>query len=144
MIKNINHVSFTVHDLDRSVAFYQNVLGLKCVSLAERDEAFSSAVSGVKGAEMKIAYMEGPNCSIELIQYVKGEGTRIDSRTNNPGSTHLCFHVSDYDDWMKRMKDHGVAMRGELCVVPAGPNMGRRVCYMMDNEGNNLEFIESV
>lgn len=143
MIENVNHVSFTVSDLDASVAFYENVLGLKCISYAERNEEFSSAVTGIPGVQMKIAYMEAPSCSIELIQYVSGQGLRLDTLTNNIGSTHLCFDISGYDAWIKRMEENGVRFRGKLCVVPAGPNKGRRVCYMMDNDGNNLEFIEA-
>lgn len=142
MITNVNHVSFTVHDLKSSVAFYEKVLGLKCVSNAERDEEFAEAVTGISGAKLEIAYMEAPNCSIELIQYVRGEGLRLDTTTCNVGSSHLCFYVSEYDEWIKRMEKNKVQMRGEIRVVPAGPNKGRRVCYMMDPEGNNLEFIE--
>lgn len=143
MITNINHVSFTVSDLKTSVEFYEKVLGLKCISNVERDEEFSADITGVAGAKMKIAYMEAPNCSIELIQYIKGEGERLDTTTCNVGSAHLCFNVSDYDEWIRRMEENGVRMRGKLCIVPAGPNKGRHVCYMMDNDGNNLEFIES-
>lgn len=143
MITNVNHVSITVSDLKASIDFYEKVMKLKCVSNAERDEAFCSAVTGVDGVKMKIAYMEAPGCNIELIQYVKGEGIRLDTKTCNIGSTHLCFNISDYDEWMERMEKNGVRMRGKLCIVPAGPNKGRRVCYMMDNDGNNLEFIES-
>lgn len=144
MIANINHVSFTVSDLKASVEFYEEVLGLKCVSKAERDEEFSSAVTGISGVKMEIAYIEAPGCFIELIQYVKGQGGRLDTSTCNIGSSHICFYVKGYDEWMKRMKENRVRMRGERCIVPAGPNRGRRVCYMIDNDGNNLEFIESV
>lgn len=144
MITAINHISFTVSDLNRSVEFYENVLGLTCVSKAERDRNFSSAVTGIPNVQMKIAYMKGPNCSIELIQYIAGEGKRLDTKTCNIGSTHLCFNIKNYDGWMKRMKENNVKLRGEQCVVPAGPNEGKRVCYMMDNDGNNLEFIEDV
>ena len=41
------------------------------------------------------------------------------------------------------MEANNVRYRGEICEVPAGPNKGRRVVYMMDNDGNNLEFIEA-
>lgn len=142
MIENINHVSFTVSNLEESVEFYEKVLGLKCVSKAERDEEFSSSVTGVDGAKMEIAYIEAKNCSIELIQYVRGEGKRLETHTCNVGSAHLCFNISDYDEWMKKMEGNGVRTRGKVCIVPAGPNKGKRVCYMMDNDGNNLEFIE--
>lgn len=142
MIVSVNHVSFTVANLDESIAFYRDVLGMECISKAERDEEFSSAVTGLKGVSMNIAYMKAPEFAVELIKYVTGEGDKIDTTTNNPGSTHLCFNIANYDEWIERMKKNGVKMCGELCHVPAGPNKGKRVCYMLDNEGNHLEFIE--
>ena len=142
MITVMNHVSFTVADLDKEVAFYRDVLGLECISYASRNMEFSSAVTGLPGVEMNIAYMKAPNCSLELIQYTAGEGERLASATNQPGCTHLCFSVSDFDNWLSRMQQNKVMMSGELCTVPAGPNRGRKVCYMLDPEGNHLEFIE--
>ena len=144
MITNMNHVSYTVRNLDESVKFYRDVLGLECVSLAERDEEFSSAVTGIPGVRMKIAYMKAANCSVELIQYITGAGEQVDTRTCNIGSAHICFNIQNYDDWLARMNKNKVGFRGKLCVVPAGPNVGKRVCYMMDNDGNNLEFIEDI
>ena len=142
MITTMNHVSFTVADLDRAVQFYGETLGLECISLAERDEDFSAAVTGIPGVTMKIAYMKAANCSVELIQYTKGQGTALVTATNQPGCTHLCFNIADYDEWLERMAKNGVKMSGELCLVPAGPNKGKRVCYMLDPDGNHLEFIE--
>ena len=142
MITTMNHVSFTVTDLDRAVKFYSDVLGLECISLAERDETFSSAVTGIPGVTMNIAYMKASNCSVELIQYTKGQGEVLTTSTNQPGCTHVCFNIADYDQWMERMEKNGVRMSGELCQVPAGPNKGKRVCYMLDPDGNHLEFIE--
>ena len=144
MISTMNHISFTVSDLDASVCFYRDVLGLECISLAERDEEFSSAVTGIPGVQMRIAYMKAANCSVELIQYVSGQGAKLDTATNNPGSAHVCFNVCDYDAWMQRMEENHVRMCGALCYVPAGPNKGKRVCYMLDNDGNHLEFIEEL
>ncbi|MCI8376158.1 MAG: hypothetical protein HFI29_12100 [Lachnospiraceae bacterium] len=143
MISSVNHVSFTVSNLNQSITFYRDVLGMECISMAERDKEFSSAVTGIDGVEMNIAYMQAPGFAVELIQYVSGEGTKIDTSTNNPGSAHLCFNIGDYDEWMKRMEECNVKMCGKLCHVPAGPNEGKRVCYMLDNDGNHLEFIEA-
>ncbi len=144
MITKVNHVSFTVSNLDESIVFYRDILGLKCVSKAQRDKQFSSAVTGINGVEMDIAYMQAPGIAVELIQYKSGQGVAIDTATNNPGSAHLCFYVKDYDEWMLKMKERGVRICGQICTVPAGPNKGRKVCYVLDNEGNHLEFIEDI
>lgn len=144
MISTMNHASFTVSNLQNSIDFYQNVLGLELVSLAERDEGFSSAVTGIQGAKMNIAYMRTANCAVELIEYTGAQGPRLDTLTNNIGSAHVCFNVNNFDEWMIRLKENQVRFRGELCFVPAGPNKGKRVCYCMDNDGNNLEFMEEI
>lgn len=142
MIEVINHISFTVSNLEESVKFYQEVLGLECISVAERDQSFTEAVTGLYGVAMNIAYFRASNCMIELIQYTVGAGERLDTSTNNIGSAHICFNISNYDEWIERMNKNDVRYRGVLCVAPAGPNKGKRVCYVMDNDGNNLEFME--
>lgn len=144
MISSINHISFTVADLDKAIDFYSNVLGLKCISIAERDEEFSSSVTGINGAKMKIAYYECSNCKIELIQYIGAPGVKLDTNLNNVGSSHLCFCITNFDEWLLKMKNASVKFRGEVCVVTAGPNKGKRILYMMDPDGNNLELIEEI
>ena len=49
----MNHMSFTVSDLDRSVEFYRDMLGMELVSIADRDADFSSRVTGIPGAELR-------------------------------------------------------------------------------------------
>lgn len=142
MITTMNHVSFTVSNLTESIKFYRDVIGLEMVSLAERDEDFSSSVTGIAGAKLNIAYMKAPNCSIELIEYTGAAGVRLNTVTNNIGSTHVCFNVKCFDTWVEHLKKHDVRFRGNLCSVPAGPNKGKKVVYAIDNDGNNLEFIE--
>lgn len=141
MITNMNHASFTVSNLRESVDFYENVLGLELISLAKRDREFSSSVTGIENAELNIAYMKAPNCSIELIEYIGGTGVRLDTATNNTGSAHVCFHVEGFDEFAAHLKKNGVRFCGDICLVPEGPNKGKKVCYTLDNDGNHLEFI---
>jgi catechol 2,3-dioxygenase-like lactoylglutathione lyase family enzyme len=143
MILEINHLSFTVSDLPRSVRFYEEVLGLQCVSLAEREREFCERVTGIAGAEMRIAYMQAPNCAIELIQYLSPAGSKIDTRTCNVGSAHACFVVDDFEAFLARLSNAGVGLNGEVAIVPAGPNKGRGVAYFRDPDANNLEVFSS-
>ena len=144
MITGLNHMSFTVSNLDNSIAFYEKVLGLETISKATRDRDFSQDVTGVENAEMNIAYVKVPNGFIELIEYVNGKGKKLDTTTCNIGSAHICFNVKEFEQWMEHLRKNNVKFRGKVCKVPAGPNQGKSVCYCEDIDGNTIEFIEEI
>lgn len=141
MISQVNHISFTVSDLNRSVEFYRDAFGLELVSLADRTEEFSAGVSGIPGAMINVAYMKAPNCALELIQYIGGAGVKIDTATNNVGSAHVAFNSNDFDNDLKRALDCGARQAGKVMPVPGGPNKGKPVVYIEDPDGNTIEFV---
>ena len=100
MIKNINHMSFTVSDVDVSLKFYHGMLGLEIINVSERGKEFSEKATGIKNAHLKIAYLKGENCTIELVQYLSPEGEKIDTRTCNVGSAHICFNVKNFHEYV--------------------------------------------
>jgi len=142
MLKSVNHTSFTVSDLDRSIKFYTETLGMELISLAERPQEFCEKVTGIPGARMKIAYVKGADYNVELIQYLSPPGQKLDTRNNNIGSAHLCFTVENLMEMFHDLSSKGVRFRGEPVNIPAGPNKGGLVVYLVDPDDNNLEFIE--
>ena len=64
-----NHTSFTVSSLDRSVGFFRDCLKFKLISRAPRDPAVVQKITGVEGADMEIAFLQGPGHTVELIEY---------------------------------------------------------------------------
>ena len=144
MISQVNHISFTVSDLDRSIRFYRDAFGLELVSLAERTEEFAAGVTGLPGAMIKVAYLKAPNCALELIQYTGGAGVKIDTAANNVGSAHVAFNSNDFANDLKRALDSGAKQAGKVMPVPGGPNKGKPVVYIEDPDGNTIEFISDV
>lgn len=78
MILSLHHPSFTVENLERSVAFYRDVLGLTLEGIMERDPAYSEGVTGVPGAHLKVAYFTLPNASFELVEYMEAHAYAAD------------------------------------------------------------------
>ncbi len=135
-------MSFTVSDLNISVPFYRDIIGLDLIDIAYRDSSFSENVTGIYGASLKIAYLKAQNCAVELIQYIGAQGERIDTATNNIGSAHVCFIVSDFKNAINNLKLHGVEIVSKNnCIVPAGPNIGKGVTYFHDPDRNTIEYI---
>jgi catechol 2,3-dioxygenase-like lactoylglutathione lyase family enzyme len=138
-----NHTSFTVSDLDRSLAFFRDGLGFEVTSRAPRDPALIQAITGVEGAELSIAYVRGPGHSLELIQYDgPADKGKVTSRPCDTGFAHLAYDVDNIDAAIATSANYGVRPIGQVTVIDKDPNAGGRVCYLRDQDGVTIEFIE--
>ena len=143
MILNTNHTSFTVSDVERSTAFYRDLLGFRLLSLAERPPGFAELATGIPGAHLKTAYLEAPGGHrLELIQYLHPPGVKLDTRTNNVGSAHLALDVDDLHRVYRELKAKGVRFKGDPIEIPTGPNKGNLMVYMLDPDDFTLELIQ--
>lgn len=142
MYTSVNHTSFTVSDLDRSIQFYTEALGMRLLSISERDVAFSEQVTGIPGAHLRIAYVEAAGYRIELIQYLAPPGEKIDTRTCNVGSAHIAFNVDNLQRMVDEMSATGVKFISPPRTIPLGPNQGGKAVYLEDPDNNTLELIE--
>jgi catechol 2,3-dioxygenase-like lactoylglutathione lyase family enzyme len=142
-VVSINHVSFTVSNLEKSVDFYTLVLGLKLLDISKRSPQYSAQVTGIPGAHLKIAYLSLGEAKLELIQYLAGGGGKINTSTHYVGSTHLCLNVSDINNFYKHFIDHGGKTVAFPKKIPAGVNKGRKGFYGEDPDSNKLEFISN-
>ena len=143
MILSTNHTSFTVGNVERSIAFYRDLLGMELISLAERDPAFTEKVTAIPGAHLKIAYLQAPGHRLELIEYLAPPGKKPDLQTNNVGCAHVGFNVDDLPRMYADLKAKGVHFKSAPQEVNAGPNKGALAVYFTDPDGITLEFLQS-
>ena len=137
-----NHTSFTVSDLDRSIAFFSEVLGFEMVNRAQRDPKLISSITGVPGADIEVAYIQGPGHRLELIQYHgPSERSQVDSRPCDSGFAHVAYDVDDVDAAVAASAPYQVLPIGEVTVIDKGPNAGRKVVYLRDPDGVTIEYI---
>lgn len=138
-----NHTSFTVSDLDRSLAFFREVLGFEVTSRAPRDSRMIEAVTGVPGADVVIAYARGPGHSVELIQYLgPADRASVRPRPCDVGFAHIAYDVDDLDAALAAAAAHRFRPAGQPVSVDRGPNKGARVVYLRDPDGITVEFIQ--
>ncbi len=141
----MNHTGFVVSDMERSLAFYRDLLGLKEETNSIREGEFISKVVGYPNARLHIVYLGTGDLkhSVELIQYLNPPGGKIaPTNRNDVGSTHLGIIVDDVDSLYRDLSARGVQFVGPPAVRPETTVYARKVCYLQDPDGNWLEFLE--
>ena len=104
-----NHTSFTVSDLDRSIAFFRDCLGFEVTSKAPREPELTARVTGIPGAEITVAYVRGPGHSLELIEFRgPADRGRVSARACDTGAFHLAYNVDNLDAALAAVSAYGV------------------------------------
>ena len=143
-VLSTNHTSFTVSDLDRTVAFFTDALGFELLSKAPWDPQAIENITGVKDGDVVIAYIQGPGHRLELIEYIGPDdrGSVFPSPCD-VGFAHVAYDVDDIDAAVAAAARHDVRVIKDIHTIDAGPNTGRRVVYLRDPDGITVEFIEN-
>jgi catechol 2,3-dioxygenase-like lactoylglutathione lyase family enzyme len=138
-----DHTGITVSNLERSLAFWRNVLGFELSHRAHHTGELASEVTGVPGAEISIAVLKGYGHKIELLEYLAPEDRkRIDVRACDVGSVHVAFTVENLDSVLNAIATSGWRTGGEPQTLRSGPNAGKRVIYVRDPDGTTIEFMQ--
>ena len=138
-----DHTGFTVANLERSLAFWRDVLGFELSHRPHHTGALASEVTGVPGAEISIAVLKGYGHKIELLEYLApADRKRVDLRPCDVGSVHVAFTVEDLDAVLSAIAASGWKAVGTPQTLKAGPNAGKRVVYVRDPDGTTIEFMQ--
>lgn len=137
------HTGFTVSDLDRSVAFFRDVLGFEVTGEDQADAAFMARLTGIEGATARLAFLKLPGHAIELIEY-QGSIERVSSslRPCDPGFTHISFTVENIEALVAACLEHGLKEYQPVLRMEQGPAEGTKVVYLRDPDGLTIELIE--
>jgi catechol 2,3-dioxygenase-like lactoylglutathione lyase family enzyme len=142
-ITGLNHVSVTTVDIDRSLAFYHELLGLPLRGRGEIKAAHLDAILGLGPVRLRWAELHlGPGQILELFQYLTPTGTPIHQTTADPGSVHIALNVQDIDATYHRLQTAAVTCRSAPITIPTGDWAGTRCLYALDPDGVTIELIQ--
>jgi catechol 2,3-dioxygenase-like lactoylglutathione lyase family enzyme len=138
-----DHTGITVTNLERSVAFWQDVLGFELSHRAHHTGDLASEVTGVPGAEISIAVLKGYGHKIELLEYLAPANRKnVDLRPCDVGSVHVALMVDNLDAVLSTIAASGWRAAGEPQTLNTGPNTGKRVVYVRDPDGITIELMQ--
>jgi catechol 2,3-dioxygenase-like lactoylglutathione lyase family enzyme len=148
-VTGILHTGLTVSDLDRSVAFYRDLLGLELIAQWDSRQPYLRAIVAYPDAELRIALLRLPQAGegapghhIELLEYRRPRGQRGDVNTYNPGNGHVAFMVADIDTTYAELSAKGVRFKSAPVPITHGRNAGAKGVYLFDPDDITLEMIQ--
>jgi lactoylglutathione lyase len=125
-VKKIEHVGVMVKDLEASIQFYREVVGLECRgTLVHTNPAITLAFLGFPGTtETEVELIHGYNAELP-----------------NEGKVHhIAFTVDNLDEEIDRLKKLDVTLLDE---TPTTLPNGSRYIFFLGPDGERLEFFES-
>ena len=122
MVNRLLHTRYRVHDLEKTVSFYKDVLGLKEIRRH----------TSVRGSQLVFLKPPGGDVEIEICQFDESGPVQV-----GPDLTHLAFEVDDLDKFAK----HAAARGYPLSDGPHSSGAGK-IAFVDAPEGYEIEIIE--
>jgi catechol 2,3-dioxygenase-like lactoylglutathione lyase family enzyme len=141
-----DHTGITVSNLERSLAFWRDVLGFEFSHTAHQTGEMAREITGVAGAEIKLAVVKAPSGhKIELLEYLAPTECKrhVDLRPCDIGFVHVALIVDDLDAVLSAINESGWKAAGKPQTLQSGPNAGKRVVYVRDPDGTTIEFMQT-
>jgi catechol 2,3-dioxygenase-like lactoylglutathione lyase family enzyme len=144
-MKGLHHVGITVKDLDASIRFYHDVLGLEFANEPSpwfEGEDLSRGV-GVPGAGLRQVSLLVGDTTLELLEYRSPpSGTDGPLASNDLGASHVAFAVDDIEATKAELEAKGIEFYGPVNTVDDGVLAGWRWVYFEDPDGYPLELVQ--
>lgn len=123
MVKKLLHTRFRVADLDKTISFYKDVLGLEEVRRS------------TSGRGSQLVFLKAPESDelIEICKFDESGPVQV-----GPDLTHLAFEVDDLEAFAR----HSAALGYPLSDGPHKASSGSVIGFVDAPEGYEIELIQ--
>ena len=142
MIKDVRHVGIVVSDMEKSLKFYRDLLGLKIKSLVNEEGEFLDNMLAHKNVKNKVAKLvtEQGNALVELIDS-RSYGNKKDRDFFTIGASHFAFTVDDLEKTYDYLVKNGVKFTAPPQQTPDG---FAKVTFCEDHDGTPIELVQVI
>lgn len=149
MLNEIVHIGITVSDMERSISFYRDILGLEYKGELMMEGPETDILFRLSGCKVRVAYLNGSSellaPPVELIQFLAPRFEIGHPELCKTSISELCFHCEDIDKLYRHLKEHHIECLSEpqsFDFTKYGFGKSRAI-YFKDPDGIILEAIQN-
>lgn len=139
-----HHTSLFVTDLDRSIAFYRDVLGFELLTHEpDRGGAFLDLVCNHPDTRLHFSLLRLGSFVIELMVPLSPADLPSDANAQDHGIARIGFEVEDIEAVAAHLQAHGVELLSEIATLPTvgvKHYAGGKAVFFKDPDGIILEL----
>lgn len=131
MVKKVDHIGIAVKNLDETLKFYEEILGLKAAGKEVVDEQ-----------KVTVAFLPIGDTEVELLESTTEDGAIAKFiAKNGEGVQHIAYKVDNIEEAIAEMKEKGIRMIDEKPRYGAG---GAKIafCHPKSTYGVLLELCQ--
>lgn len=146
-VQSVAAVGFTVSDMDRSVAFYRDVLTFTPISDVEVDGPEYDQLWGIFGVRARVVRLQLGEQQLELVEFLSPPDLRpvpVPSYSNDLWFQHIAIVVRDMDRAWGQLRTHHVRQispRPQTIPISNPAAAGIKAVKFRDPDGHNLELL---
>ena len=141
MITNVRHTAVIVTNMDTSLEFYRDFLGLEVVLDRQQEGEFFSKLLALDSVKMRVVMLKSPEgFMIELFEFPSHRQNKPEHvEMSDIGCSHIAFGIEDMDVTYKQLQEKGYEYNCEPLVSPDG---FAKVIYCHDPDGTIIELVQ--
>ena len=142
MIEDVRHIGIVVTNMEKSLQFYRDLLGLKIKSLVDEEGKFLDNILAHENVKNRVAklYAKNGNALVELIDS-KSYGNKKDRDFFTIGTSHFAFTVDNLEKTYDYLVKNGVKFTAPPQQTPDG---FAKVTFCEDPDGTLIELVEVI
>ncbi len=117
MVNKVDHIGIAVNNLNETLKFYEEILGIKCVSTEVVEEQ-----------KVKVAFLPIGDTEVELLESTEKDGPIakfIEKR--GEGIQHIAYRVDNIEKAIDELKEKGIRLIDEKPRYGAG---GAKIAFL--------------
>lgn len=144
MIEQLDHACLSSSDIDRSLVFYRDILGMKLeFQMETAGKEFETLFGAPAGFRARVVQFEE---GLEISQFISPHGRDLNLKTWDPGAIFLVFKVSKLDEMYSTLSGKGVKFVNPPITLksplPSGGSL--KIVHLHGPDGERISFMEFI